>query len=128
MATDFGDLNFDSIERVQVEVTIGDDRYVLKEATGDAACRYRNSILRATKLGPEGKPSSIDGIVDSEPLLVSLCLFTAEDNKPVPLSTVRSWPNRIVKKLYETAEHISELKETEAGESAKNELETTKVG
>lgn len=128
MATDFGDLNFDSIERVQVEVTIGDDRYVLKEATGDAACRYRNSILRATKLGPEGKPSSIDGIVDSEPLLVSLCLFTAEDNKPVPLSTVRSWPNRIVKKLYETAEHISELKETEAGESAKNEQETTKDG
>jgi hypothetical protein len=66
---------FETLAPVEVPVKIGSGRYVLREASGDAACRYQNAVLKTTKLGPDGRPTDINGLADCEPLLVSLCLF-----------------------------------------------------
>lgn len=100
---------FEDVAPLTVPVTIGKDEYVLKEASGDAACRWRNAQLRAARM-VEGKITGVGDIADTEPLLVSLCLFTRE-GKPVPLATVRAWPNRVQKALFERAKAISHLNE-----------------
>ena len=117
-------LDFDDLAPIEERVSIGGKKYILREATGDAGCKYRNSLLKATKLGPDGKPVSIEGMADSEPLLVSLCLFELYEQKgsngvsetkerPTPLIVVRSWPARVQKALFERAKEISDLDEKE---------------
>jgi hypothetical protein len=60
------------------------------------------------------------GLANVEPLLVSLCLFR-ENGAPVLLATVRSWPARVVKSLFEKAKEISDLgEERKEEEAAKN--------
>lgn len=113
---DFGDL-----APIEVPCTIGGKKYTLREASGDAACKYRNALLKATKLGTDGKPTSIDGMADAEPLLVSLCLFTAE-NTAVPVQVVRSWPQRIQKRLFDEAKRISQLDERDTPASIEEKI------
>lgn len=112
---------FDDLAAVEIPVSIPNkdgvkEDYILQEASGDAACKYRNAMLACTQLGPEGKPSQIRGMADIEPLLVSLCLFTSE-RKPVQLGIIRSWPNRVQKKLFDKIKEISDLDESEDRDS-----------
>lgn len=110
----------------EIPVTVGGKKYVLREATGDAACRYRNALLKSTKLGPEGKPSHIDGMADVEPLLVSLCLYEKTDpERLVALHLVRSWPSRIQKALFAKVKEISELDERDTAETLEKQLAET---
>lgn len=102
----------------QIEVQIGDKSYVLKEASEDAAAKYQNALFRSTTLGPDMKPVKVDGLADIEPLLVSLCLYDGEGNL-VPLDVIRSWPARIVKKLYQWVRENSDL---EGGEGEEERL------
>ncbi len=129
------EMNFD-LTPITVPVTIGGKKYVLKEASGDAAVKYRNCLLKATKLGPEGKPSSIDGMADAEPLLVSLCLFqiATSVNKlgdavtaelPVPIHVVRGWKNQVQKGLFARIKEISDLDENETKEILEKRLAET---
>ncbi len=106
----------------QADVVIGGENYVLKEATGEVAKQYRNSALRSVRLGSTGKAETVigDGLAIAEPLLVSLCLFkvkTLADNSvkhlPVKLDTVLSWPNRVIKPLFNKVKEISDLGESE---------------
>lgn len=105
------DLDFSDITPIELPVRINGKSYTLREATGDAACKYRNEMLKCTTLGPDGKPSTIRNMADVEPLLISLCLFD-DKNRMVHHSIIRSWPNRVQNKLYETAKRISELDES----------------
>lgn len=116
LAIDFGD-----ITPITVAVTINGEHYQLREASGDAACRYRNALLKCTQLGPEGKPQRLEGMGDTEPFLVSLCLFK-ENGAPVNAATVRAWPSRVQKRLFETAKRISKLDEDETIESLEKQL------
>ncbi len=120
------EMNFD-LEVVSIPVTIGGEKYELREASGDAACKWRNAILSKAKLGPDGKPQTVGSIADTEPLLVSLCLFN-ESGKNVSLSVVRSWPARIQKALFNKIKDISDLDEDEQSEPVKNEQEATQDG
>ncbi len=116
-------LVFTDLSPIEIPATIGDKSYVLREATGNVACRYRNALLACTQLGPEGKPSKITGMADVEPLLVSLCMFE-DGTKPVPQATVRAWPNRIVKSLFDRVKEISDLDEDDSLEGLKKERQT----
>lgn len=117
---DLAPINFDTTKPVEVPVTIEGKRYVLREASGDAGCRYRNYLLDNTEF-EEGKPKRTRGMANLEPLLVSLCLFElvigpdgdVKGEKPVNIATVRSWPSHIQKTLYTRAKAISGLNETE---------------
>jgi hypothetical protein len=102
--------DFSSLERVNIPVTVGDQQYILKEASGGAAKAYRNALMACMVLGPEGKPIKLSGLASVEPLLVSLCLVDSK-GRPVDQKTVESWPARIVKVLFEKAKEISGLTE-----------------
>jgi len=125
------ELNFDDLTPIEIPVRIQGKNYVLREASGDAACRYRNAVLACAQLTPEGKAVSVRNLADVEPLLVSLCLFDEKGN-PVSVNQVRKWPARVVKALYEKAKEISDL-DLEEPQNKKenptaNEQEDTTVG
>ncbi|MFA5056492.1 MAG: hypothetical protein WC485_00125 [Opitutaceae bacterium] len=102
------ELDFSDLTIVELPVSIGDKKYVLREADGATACAYRNALMRCTKLGPDGKPLSMDGIADLEPLLVAGCLFT-QTGEPVAEEDVRKMSYRVLKPLYAKAKSISGL-------------------
>jgi hypothetical protein len=126
----------------EIPITVGDKDYTLKEASGDAVCKYRNMMLNCMEGLVDGKPSKVRNIADCDPFLVSLCLFDEKD-KHVSLSVVRDWPNRVQVALFEKVKEISDMQDeektieqmelelTEAKrkeESAKNEQSTTQGG
>jgi len=133
----YEDLNFDNDETdlIQIPVTYKGQRYILTEAFGDAVAQWRNAQLAGTTMHQTGdsedKTIRLGGMADSEPLLVSLCLFNpgpdgrlpinahgnVDSRNRVPLSVVRGWPNRVVGKLFETVKKISGLDQTETVES-----------
>jgi len=122
-------LQWDTVDLIELPVKIAGKEYVLKEASGDVAVTYRDALLACTTLGDNFKPSKIEGMASTEALLVSLCLFqVGVEGKQTPVSetVIRSWPNKIIKPLYNKAKEISELDETEEGsdaadDAAKNE-------
>lgn len=118
------ELNFDLAPQ-QLPVTLANDpalkgktrKCVLREASEDAACRYRNALLRATKLGPDGKPASIDGMADADPILVHGCLFEEYEQggetkyRPFTLKQVQDMPARVVQALCAKAKEMSKIDE-----------------
>lgn len=123
------EFNFDDLTPIQIPVRYGGHVYLLCEADGEAGTKFRNWTFAAVRASKEGKEFGVHGFADREPLLVHLCLFEAEDHGGelrrkmvdgengdshpvrVPEATIRTWPARIVKQLYEKAEEISELTE-----------------
>lgn len=104
-------LNFSDLSVIELPVQVGENSYTLKEANEATAVKWRNATMAAARFR-DGNISGFSGIADSEPLLVSLCLFD-KDGKNVPIDTVKEWPARIVKAMFENAKEISELGETE---------------
>ena len=107
--------DFDSHETIEIPFTINSRNYVLREASGETACVFRNAQIACTTMGPEGKPKKFEGVADVEPLLVSRCSWEQmADGKErsVPIATVKSWPSRVQKKLFNDAKRISELDES----------------
>jgi hypothetical protein len=96
---------FDNLDPIEIKVTVGNKTYFLKEASGDAACKFDNA-RSATYEYNEGKLTKVHNPGDLEPLLVSLCLFDGDGN-PVPEADIRKWPARIQSKLYDKAREIS---------------------
>jgi hypothetical protein len=123
------ELNFDDLSCVEIPVSIAHQKYVLREASCDAAVAYRNSMINGATFTSEGRPSSLSSFADSEPVLVCRCLFPVDGNGQVmrdhvPESLVRSWPQKVVRQLFVKAKEISELSEAEedSEDKAKNEL------
>jgi hypothetical protein len=106
------DLIFDTIDLQEVPVQIAGKSYTLREANGEAARRYRNALLRSAKLGPDGKPVSLDGMADAEMILVNECLIDRSGRK-TPIQVLGSWPANVIKKLFNKAYAMSDLKEGE---------------
>lgn len=137
------ELDFRDLQPQSIPVPIGKECYRLFEASGDAARVYRNSVLRSTKLGPDGKPVSVEGLADAEPLLVSKCLYKADGDFNVPTdgngwptdptklvhqNVIMRWPQRVQKGLYDWVMRVSGLNDApKDGEEtqAKNLLEAT---
>lgn len=98
----------------EIPVSIGKEKYTLREASGEAAIRYRNACLACTTLGESGSPQTIRNLANVEPLLVHLCLWEKDaqgNERNVPESKIRAMPNRIQKDLFQTAKEISHLVE-----------------
>lgn len=105
-------IRFETFELYEEQVFIGDNVFILREASIGAAAKYRNAMLDCATLGPDGKPSKISGMASIEPFLVSLCLY-GTDGHLVDLNTLNKWPSRIVKKLFNRIKEVSDLDETE---------------
>ena len=109
-------LHFDESDLAPKEDTVsfGDRQYIIVEATEDAATKYRNCMMAATRIGADGKPVGTDGIAQAEPLLVSLCMFEVYDKdkrRPVLLRDVLKWPSQLVGKIFARIQEISNLAE-----------------
>jgi len=119
---DFEVWEFD-LEPQERKVKIGGEDYILKEASEDAACKWRNQTLAGARMA-DGKLVGMGNVSDGEPLLVSLCLWKATGKKDnVSPAVVRAWPSRVVKKLFAWIEEVSDLAEDK--ETAKNEQSDT---
>ena len=103
---------------IEIPVTIDGEEYLLREASGGTACRYRNAVLACITL-VDGKPAKITNQADTEPLLVSLCMLQVvrdangekKGEKAVPVTTVRQWRSSVQKALFKKAKEISDLEE-----------------
>lgn len=133
------DFDFNDLSPQETPVTYLGKSYILREASEGAACQYRNAILRSTKLGADGKPTSIEGLADAEPILISQCLYAADkdggirttpngDPDPkslVPLYTVRSWPSRAVKPMFNWVKRVSDLEEKDSRDGLERKFRAT---
>lgn len=124
-------LEFDDLAPTEIKVRIGKDHYLLREASTDAATKYRNAQIAAMRVS-DGKVTGMAGIADTDPLLVSLCLFPLENGVPkldrhgwpvnVPISFVRGLRNKITKVLVEKIRSISDLDEEDTEESLSTQI------
>lgn len=124
-------LVFESLEPIEIPVKIAGKDYVLREAGEAFASKYQNALMRSTKVveGADGnKSATVDGISDTESLLVSLCLFEVGANGSktnVNINTIKTWPHRVVKPLFQKAEEISGLGANETEEILRKRLKDT---
>jgi len=124
-------LDFGSLEAIEIPIELSGQKYVLCEADGNAGCAYRNALLKSADITGKGEVGKVRDLANVEPLLVSMTLFQVmPDNsrKPVSEATIRSWPARIVTKLYDKAKEISELDEAPAGDVPTQAGEPGKTG
>lgn len=112
------EFNFDDLQIKEKPVTIQGVNYVLREANGDAACKYRNALLGQVELGSDGVPKKLGKVADVEPMLVSLCISKVQgEGKPIATvneQDVRRWPNRVIKPMFEWIKKNSDLEEEES--------------
>ena len=60
-------------------------------------------------MSSDGKVQRITGMADSEPVLVSACVFQGNTEKNVLLIHVKKWPSRLVDDLFEKAKEYGEM-------------------
>lgn len=99
-------------------------RYLVTEASAGAAREYKNACFKATKLSA-GKVSSLEGMADVEPLLVSLCTFEVPaTGDPIPVSreTVNGWQHRMTQKIYDKIKEVSDLSDPTGEEGLVKEI------
>jgi len=111
------DLDFNSLEPIRVPVKYGGKDYLLCEADGEASAHYDDAKIACHKYDHDtGRLLGVPLTAHLEPLMVSLCLYEVDgDGKPgqrVPEEVVRSWPGRVVSRLFDKAMTISEKDET----------------
>jgi hypothetical protein len=120
-------LDFDDLQPIEIAFPIQGKPYVLREASGDAVTKHRSVMLRALKMGANGRPVGIDAsAADAEALLVSLCLYDADEQghlrldkngNPdgrymVSIPRVKAWPARVQKALFNKIREISDMDES----------------
>jgi hypothetical protein len=124
-----GELNFDSLDLIEVPVKIAGKAYVLREADEATASDYRSASIQGARL----EDGEVVGLPENtgrvQAILVSQCLFPLNamgtpEKHHVPLTTVKNWPSRIVRPLFDKAKEISELSE---GEDTIESLEKEKA-
>lgn len=116
--------DLESLKPAEEPFSFGGRHYVLAEASGEAAGQWRAAQLRAHRPGPDGKLTPTPELVDTEPLLVSLCLYRCsepgvlprdrdgrpDDKARVPAKDVRAvFPSRVQRFLFDRAQKISRL-------------------
>lgn len=111
--------DFENLEVIEIPFKYQGKQYVLVEADEDTAAAYRNASVRGAKI-LDGKlvglPTDVAGV---QSLLVAGCLRLVDGNgmrQPVERETVKRWPSRVVKPLFNKAKEISELDEEDETE------------
>jgi hypothetical protein len=117
------ELEFD-IGIKEVPVKINGKEHLVREASGAVAAAYRNAMLRGARLGPDGKSMHMEGGAEAEHVLVQGCLFD-KSGRRYALATIASWPNRVIKPLFNIAHEISDLKEADTEEALEKQLKGT---
>jgi hypothetical protein len=98
--------------------------YVLRPAKGGGVIAYRKAVMKASQAGPDGTRQVSGEVFDTEPYLVSLCLYQVTDKGevPVPQSTITAWPNHLMKEMYADARRVTELDDKDTPESLEEKI------
>lgn len=112
------ELNFGSLDLVQIPVTIGDRTFILREASSENFCKYLDDRIACSVFDESGKRTGFKDLSKISMLLLSRCLVetTGGAALPVTYEEVRNWPNKITDKLYNTLKKISEIDQEETKE------------
>ena len=115
-----------STTRKEEHVKVDGVQYLLREADEEAARKYRNACTKGVTLD-DGKIVKVDGIADVQSYLVSLCLFEVltdgtTKNVPTILITIRTWPARIVKWMFDWTVETSDLSEKPTADSLRKQI------
>jgi hypothetical protein len=108
------EVNEFDLEPQSVRLKIGGLDYVLREASEEAAVKYRNAMTSAARF-KNGEVAGVDGWASAEPVLVAGCLFRVyehqgeEKERAVTLTEVSKWPARVVTPLFRRARDMSGL-------------------
>lgn len=126
MQQDTTPIIWDDPEPVQVPVKFRGRWYVLVEPTAADVAAFKNQIMKGKKMGTRGTAETLDGMGDSEPILVSYCLYeanaypdgtvTSEPPLPdmkrrVPYTVIKGWPGALVSRLADRAKELAGLVE-----------------
>lgn len=110
-------LNWESAEPKEEDVTIGTASYILREASGGAASKHKDATFKAVKVNNQTQTSTFGGIADADLVLLSECLFDKATKVPVLLATVRALPNRISEPMVKHLKEISGMEAADTKES-----------
>lgn len=110
------ELNYDDLTLVEIPVTIGGKKYVLREADEETAEMFQNAQIKGARVQDGEMISLPTDVAGVQSLLVSRCLYQCDDDgklfrQSVSRDIVKKWPSRVVKPLFEKAKEISELNE-----------------
>jgi len=103
---------FESLELIQVAVNIGEEKYVLQEASEEVATAYQIAMMRGMQVVDGKVRGTLAGLADAQSLLLSRCILQyGVDGMlyAVERNLIRRWPSRIVKRLFERLTKISEI-------------------
>ena len=124
-------VNFDDdVTPRQFEFTHWRQKYILHEASEAAAVEFNRARMSGVEIfhpgdGEERTVKSLQGAADVEPLLVSHCVFMVNPDgseAPVSLQTIKTWPSRIVRNLFQRAKEMSGLDEAETMQGLQDQL------
>jgi len=115
-------LVFDDVSLKEIPVSIAKIKYVLREANGKAAQAYRAATVKGLSVSKDGTMQHLSSSMVAEHVLVSHCLFKEDSGLGVGLDVIQSWPNRIIRPLFDRAKEISDLDDTETKESIQKEI------
>jgi len=110
-------IEFDDVAPIEVPVKRRGLSYLLCECDEGGAVKYRAASMRGVRLVETEDGQEVvmgDGQAESEPLLVSLCLYQIYPDgrrRQVSLSEIKTWRPDEVKQLHERAKAISNLSE-----------------
>lgn len=122
------ELDFDSLQPVEKRLRIGKTEYILREANGVTYSQYQSAQMRNIEM-VNGKTRFLGSSLDSETVLLAGCLFAVGDKtdknpsglSAIPLSVIKTWPNRILEPLIKMTKEISGIKNDETVESLTEE-------
>lgn len=105
---------FTTTGREEVPFSIDGTDYVLRQATGAAARKYREASFAGTEMEMSGDGDDekrvmrrMQGIAGVESLLVAECCFAVLSNTSVPQSQIEAWPGDIQKWAFDEVKRIS---------------------
>lgn len=124
---------FENLEPVEVPVTLGSKRYILRQPSSAAATKYRDALFAsATMIGGTIRPNGVGA--SAEPTLVADCLFELYDDKgtekrrKVLLSFVNELPDTVVTAMFAKLKEISPSIVSKAEEAKKPQGEPQENG
>lgn len=99
-------------------VKLDDNKYTLKELTGDGRDDHLEGMKDRMKFNDAGKAVGLNSIKGIQAGLLALCLFDSND-KLVEQDIIITWPASVISKLHDAAQKLSALdKDLEENENA----------
>lgn len=125
-------MQFDSLSRISIDVSIEGKEYKLYEVNGPAMDIYNKALMSNSQYDTQSEKAmiSMSGMVGIESPMLAQCLYKQLDGgkeASVQQKTIQSWPARIRRQLYDRLLEISDLS-SDAEDDSKNSPSNTTDG